>query len=99
MNTACVAFYFHNKCHLIFQDGPTGSDVLSLNGSLFIKGMSSQNFVSCFSFGLFFEQKVFFTIDPVPVPEPVYHEDFEDLGNMELHNNPNQVQGKVCLIS
>ncbi len=38
------------------------------------------------------------TTDPIPVPKPLYHEDFEHLGNVELYNTPNIVLGKVCLL-
>ncbi len=33
--------------------------------------------------------------DPVPIPEPVIYEDFEDLSDLDLYNGPSQVVGKV----
>ncbi len=40
INSACVAFYYHNKCHLVFQNGPTGIGDLtsSENGRFYVKG-------------------------------------------------------------
>ncbi len=32
---------------------------------------------------------------PSSVPVPLFHDDFEDLTDLELHNNPQQILGKV----
>ncbi len=81
---------------MIYQNEMTGSYTTSIGGKLFMKhsrlfsAFVSQLISKACKFKL-----LFFFSDHVFIPVPLVHENFEDLTDLDLYNDPSQVTGKV----